>query len=236
MLAGACLLGCASDVADDAGIPIGALIPFTGVSAASGSNYERAMLLAIDELNRQTQGSGQRFRLVSADSHSTAERTLAGLRDLLREDVFGLLGPDDVELAKQVRANLEEYGIAHVLPSSVTLTDFSTETSGLLTRPAPAAEFVGCALANRVYGDLNERMAVIHAGDPYRRAFADAAVRSFESYGFAGHRGQAAAFLLPGDSTDYLATISAAAEIEPDTVVLAADTPVAAAVVRAWSS
>jgi ABC-type branched-subunit amino acid transport system substrate-binding protein len=218
------------------GTAIGALVPFTGTSAASGSNYERAMLLAIEGLNDVSESSGRRFKLVVEDSHSARDRTLRGLDELLRQNVYGLLGPDDVELVADVRQVVGGHGLAHVLPSSVTLADFSSETRGVLTRPAPAAEFVGCALANRVYGDLNDRMVVIHAGDPYRRAFAGAAVRSFESYRFAARAGEATALELSEDSRDYVGTMSAAAALNPDTIVVAADAPIAAGLVRAWSS
>jgi hypothetical protein len=87
-----------------------------------------------------------------------------------------------------------------------------------------------------VYGDLNDRMLVLHAGDPYRRAFADAAVRSFESYRFAARTGQATALELSDGSRDYFGTVSEAAAFDPDTIVVAADAPIAAGLVRAWSS
>jgi ABC-type branched-subunit amino acid transport system substrate-binding protein len=232
----ACVSGCGDAADEEHGAAIGAIVPFTGVSAASGASYERAMLLAIEYLNRASRASGQEFRLAEEDSHSTMERTQSGLQKLLRQDVLGIIGPDDVELVKGVRASIGRRPLAHLLPSSVTLQDFSGDTSGLLTRPAPAAEFVGCALANRVYGDLNERMVVVHASDAYRRAFASAAVESFESYRFAARIGHALALSLPEDSDDYLETVSAAAAFEPDTIVLAADAPIAAGFVRAWST
>jgi branched-chain amino acid transport system substrate-binding protein len=103
-------------------------------------------------------------------------------------------------------------------------------------RPAPAAEYVGCALANRVYGDLNGRLVVIHAGDAYRQAFAAAVVSSFENYRFAGHEGHGLAVELSDESDDVLGAVSAVAAFRPDTIVLAADAPVAAGFVRAWSS
>ncbi len=230
------LAGCSAAEPDDGGTAIAALVPFTGISAANGSNYERAMLLAVERLNEASKSSGRKFKLLVEDSHSTRDRTLSGLDELLRQDINALIGPDDVELVADVRHALGDRALAHVLPNSVTLADFSNETSGLLARPAPAAEFVGCALANRVYGDLNDRMVVIHAGDPYRRAFAGAAVRSFESYRFAARTGHASALQLSDDSRDYLGTVSEAAAFEPDTIVVAADAPVAAGLVRAWSS
>jgi ABC-type branched-subunit amino acid transport system substrate-binding protein len=229
-------LGCSEANEEDAGTAIGALVPFTGISAASGSNYERAMLLAVEYLNRESGVSGEEFRLVAQDSHSTMDRTLTALDRLMEQRVFGVIGPDGVELVQGVREDLRQRDLVHVLPSSVTLEDFTNETGGLLLRPAPAAEFVGCALANRIYGDLNERLVVVHGSDAYRKAFASATVRSFESYRFAGREGQALALELSLDSEDYVRVVSEAAEFDPDTIVLAADAPVAAGFVRAWST
>ena len=227
--------GCAAEE-EPHGTPIGAIVPFTGVSAASGSNYERAMLLGIEYLNREADASGRTFRLVAHDSHSTMDRTLSSLGKLLDEDVLGVIGPDGVELVQGVRQNLGGRRLSHVLPSSVTLEDFSSDDSGLLVRPAPAAEFVGCALANRVYGDLDARLVVVHAEDAYRHALATATVSSFESYRFAAREGHGLALALPEDSDDYVASVTAAASFEPDTIVIAADAPIAAGWIRAWST
>lgn len=229
------LAGCA-DPSAETGTPIGALVPFTGVSAAGGTNYERAMLLATEYLNAVESSSGRRFRLVVQDSHSTEARTLAALDKLLAQDVIGLIGPDRVELVQAVRQRLAGQELSQILPSSMTLADFPAALSGSLIRPAPAAEIVGCALSNRVYGDLNETLVVIHSNDAYRTAFAAATVDTFESYRFAAHVGKGHAIPLPSGSDDYRETISRAVALEPNTVVVAADAPLGAALVRGWST
>jgi ABC-type branched-subunit amino acid transport system substrate-binding protein len=228
------LAGC-SDPSEETGTPIGALVPFTGVSAAGGTNYERAMLLATEYLNAVEGSSGRRFRLVVQDSHSTRERTVAALDKLLAEDVIGLIGPDRVELVQAVREELADRELSQILPSSMTFADFPASLSRNLVRPAPAAEVVGCALSNRIYGDLNRTLVVIHSNDAYRTAFAAATVESFESYRFAAHVGTGHAIALPA-SGDYRRTIAHAAALAPDTVVVAADAPVGAGLVRAWST
>jgi ABC-type branched-subunit amino acid transport system substrate-binding protein len=230
------LTGCGDSEADEGGVAIGALVPFTGISAAGGANYERAMLLAIEYLNAQEALSGTHFRLAVRDSHTTSERTLGALRLVLDEHVVGLIGPDRVELVQDVRAKLGDHDLAHVLPSSMTLADFADTRTGLLIRPAPAAEFVGCALSNRIYADLNRRLVVIHSNDAYRKAFASAVASSFESYRFAAHVGEAFEVPLPDDPADYLDTVTTAASLKPDTVVVAADAAVGAGLVRAWGA
>jgi ABC-type branched-subunit amino acid transport system substrate-binding protein len=160
---------------------------------------------------------------------------VAALDQLLAEDVIGLIGPDRVELVQTVREQLAERELSQILPSSMTFADFPASESRNLVRPAPAAEVVGCALSNRIYGDLNRTLVVIHSRDAYRTAFAAATVDSFESYRFAAHIGTGHAIALPA-SGDYRQTISAAATLDPDTVVVAADAPLGAGLVRAWSA
>ena len=224
-----------SEPAEETGTPIGALVPFTGISAVGGPNYERAMLLATEYLNAVEASSGRRFRMVVQDSHSTSERTLAALDKVLAQDVIGLIGPDRVELVEAVREQVKARELSQILPSSMTLADFPASESQNLVRPAPAAEVVGCALSNRIYGDLNRTLVVIHSNDAYRTAFAEATVASFESYRFAAHTGTGHAIPLPA-SGDYRRTIAHAAALAPDTIVVAADAPLGAGLVRAWST
>lgn len=228
------LVGCGPAEDESGGVPIGALVPFTGMSAASGANYERAMLLAVDMLNEHA--GSTRVRLVVRDTHSSSRGTTKSLRALLEERVVGLIGPDRVELVDDVREELGPRMLSHLLPSSMTLADFADDRSGRLIRPAPAAEYVGCALANRIYGDLNRRLVVIHSPDRYRRAFSNALVSAFESYRFAAHQGTGFAFELPESASNYSDVVAAASALNPEAVVVAADAPLAAKLVRDWTT
>jgi ABC-type branched-subunit amino acid transport system substrate-binding protein len=229
--------GCGDEGEDlSRGTAIGAIIPFTGVAAAGGANYERAMLLAIERINAQAAPGDTPLRLVVQDSHSTRERTLRGLAALEGERMIGLIGPERVELIDSVRAELVEPELAHLLPNSVTLGEFARHDAGVIVRPAPAAEFVGCALANRIYADRHTKLVVLHTQDRYRSAFASALVKAFESYRFGPDIGVGKALPLPDNADDYLATVSAALAEEPDAVVLAAEASVGAELVRAWSA
>jgi ABC-type branched-subunit amino acid transport system substrate-binding protein len=230
--------GCIGDQGvDRTGVAIGALVPFTGASAGGGVNYERATLLAVDYLNAQETATGVRFRMAVRDTHSTSERTLASLGALLHdENAVALIGPAQVELVQEVRRHLEGRVLAHTLPNSVTLSDFIADDAGLLVRPAPAAELMGCALANRIYGDGHKRLVVVHSSDAYRNAFSAAVVSAFESYRFAAHVGTGDTILLPDDTNGYIETVTAASALDPDALVVAADVSAGAAFVRAWTT
>src|SRR4051812_36024984 len=91
---------CSSGEGQAEGIPIGALLPFTGELAASGTTLERAVLMAMDSINAVGGVAGQPLRLVSRDTHSTLDRGLAAGGELVDgEQVFAVIGPEDSGLA-----------------------------------------------------------------------------------------------------------------------------------------
>ena len=67
---------------DSTDIQVGALLPFTGELAASGAEYERALVLAVETVNQAGGISGHRLRLVARDTHSDVERGIESARAL----------------------------------------------------------------------------------------------------------------------------------------------------------
>jgi ABC-type branched-subunit amino acid transport system substrate-binding protein len=195
------------------------------------------MLLAIEYLNQHGGVEGRPFRLATRDTHSEQERSLRGLEQLLDEGIVALIGPDEVDTVRLVRSHLATApSMAHLLPNSVTLSDLQNDGTGLLVRLAPAAELAGCALADKVYADGMERLAVLYSDDPYQRAFGRAVAKSFEAFRFAPNIGTALAVPLDAQLGDSLASLRTALAFEPEAIVLALDTSVAANVVQAGST
>lgn len=227
---------CVAPPEDEEGVAIGALVPFTGAAAAGGANYERAMLLAVEHLNAQGGLLGQPFRMVTRDSHSSVERTLGSLDDILDEAPIGLVGPADVEQVAAVRERLGDSGLAHVLASSVTHSRFPDEAPGSLVRLAPSAEIMACALANRLYSEQVPRVVASYSADPYRQAFAQAFVTAFEGFRLGGHVGAGLALPLPDVAVGFRDVISQALDFAPDAVVLATEASTGASLVQDWET
>lgn len=221
---------------DEGAVAIGALVPFTGTSAAGGASYERAMVMAIEHLNREGGVLGEHFRLVTRDSHSTVERTSKSLQQVMEHDVVGLVGPEDVALIQAVRDELKEASIPHLLPSSVSYAHFADSSSGGMVFLSPSAEIISCALANRIYSEQYSRLVVIYSPSPYRQAFAQAVVEAFETFRTSTNIGVGLALPLPPDTTSYVATIQQALAFEPDVVVIATEASVGANLVNTWQS
>ncbi|WP_433934287.1 ABC transporter substrate-binding protein [Sorangium cellulosum] len=127
---------------------LGAILPFTGSESAIGRNLEQAMLLAIEDLNAAGGLDGKPFDLRSQDSHSSTERGLNQLLELLYADeVAYLVGPEEDELAREIAPDVKALDVFHMLPGYAAPSVARSETRGGWMRLAPAPFDVGCALA-----------------------------------------------------------------------------------------
>ena len=83
----------------------------------------------------------------------------------VRRRMVALVGPERVELVKSVRKAMADTNVPHLLPNSVTLEELPADASSVVVRPAPAAEFIGCALANwredRKLADLHRNIVMM---------------------------------------------------------------------------
>src|SRR5690606_7211025 len=101
---------------DDA-VVVGALLPFSGSESAIGRNLEQAMLLAVEDLNAAGGLDGRPFAILSRDSHSSSERGLNQLLELLYTDrVDYLVGPEENDLARGIVPEVRALNVFHMLP------------------------------------------------------------------------------------------------------------------------
>ena len=174
MLVVACV-GSPEPPPDDA-LKVGALLPFTGSLGASGDNVERGLLLAVEAINEAGGIDGRPLQLVARDTHSDVERGLDAARELLDgEDVRGLIGPEDAELATALLPLIVERGVALVSASEASVP--TVDDDGLWVQTAPTAATTGRALAGRAYADGALDVAVLTE----RSAFGEAFTAAFRS-------------------------------------------------------
>jgi ABC-type branched-subunit amino acid transport system substrate-binding protein len=217
----------------DGGIAVGALLPFSGVSAEQGSALERGLILAIEQLNDAGGVQGQPLRLEVRDSYAARGRLAAVLEELVSEGIVALVGPPEVELMREARGRLAPTGVPIVLASSATLQDLRSDEGTPLFPLAPPAELVACAMANRIYQDGVRRLAVIHATDPYSIAFAEGLVSAFESFRLSASVAEGSAVPL---SADRRQTLEAVSDLSPEAVALVTSAQDTAAVIFDASS
>jgi branched-chain amino acid transport system substrate-binding protein len=127
-------------------IPLGLLLSYSGALAANSVNSERAVLLAIEAVNRAGGVAGQRLQVMARDTRSDPSLVTAPARQLVDAHVALIIGPDTTELAVQLKGLLGGHTL--IMPSFTTASNFS--------KPYPW--FVMGAPASRVACELVAEM------------------------------------------------------------------------------
>ncbi|WP_437816013.1 ABC transporter substrate-binding protein [Sorangium sp. So ce1078] len=163
-------------------VVIGALLPFSGSESAIGRNLEQAMLLAVEDLNAAGGIDGRPFDLRSRDSHSSSERGLEQLLQLLYADrVAYLVGPEEDDLARAIAQDVKARDAFHMLPGYAAPTVARSETKGGWMRLAPSAFDVGCALALVAVHEGVETVNSLAARDDYNASVSSEFTTNFAS-------------------------------------------------------
>jgi len=183
LLATACS-GEAPDTAEDEGIAVGALLPFTGKEAAIGRNLEQALLLAVADVNQAGGIAGKPLRLITRDSNSGSERGLEQLLQLLYTDkVAYLIGPEETKLAQEVVPDVKALNVLELLPGYAAPSIEHAGTRGAWIRLAPSTEAFACAMGKQVVRSAATTINALVAADDYSPALASDFTSRFGSLG-----------------------------------------------------
>ncbi|WP_438027681.1 ABC transporter substrate-binding protein [Sorangium sp. So ce233] len=213
-------------------VVLGALLPFTGSESAIGRNLEQAMLLAIEDLNAAGGLDGRPFDLRSQDSHSSTERGLNQLLELLYADkVAYLIGPEEDELAREIAPDVKALDVFHMLPGYAAPSVARSETRGGWMRLAPAPFHVGCALAMAAVREGIGTVNTLAARDDY-----NARVSSEFTTNFVALRGRVlpSVTFTSGEHT-YAKKIESAFASNAGRTLLAAYPATASTIVTEWT-
>lgn len=166
------LSGCEEPVTDDPvpenAIRIGAALPFSGAQASTGIHLERALMLAVQDVNDAGGVMGRPLYLKVRDSNSGSDRGAEQLRKLIEEDdVDYLIGPQEHNLALSVVSAIKRNDILHLLPSFTSPTISDSGSRGAWVRLAPSAPMMGCALATKAVQDGIKTTRTLAARDDY---------------------------------------------------------------------
>jgi branched-chain amino acid transport system substrate-binding protein len=178
------LWGC-SEPAAPAGneVTIGLLLPFTGGTSATATNFERAVLFAADRINAGGGVHGRKIRIVSADTHSNIERSLASATKLVAEGAVVVIGPESAEIATAVAPVLAAHSVALLSPLVGAANDRTVDCTHPWFRLAPSARAMGEALAKFAIAKGLTSTAVVYASGAYDEALGQAASARFTSLG-----------------------------------------------------
>jgi ABC-type branched-subunit amino acid transport system substrate-binding protein len=229
--------GCAPESPDTSGIPVGALLPFTGELAAYGPAYERALILAVETVNRSGGIAGQRVRLVARDTHSDTDRGVESARELIDMDIVNVIGPEEPELTLRVASLLTDYDSTQILPSISSPRPGGRTAENNWFHIAPGPRLLGCMIGTRLYLDGRAQVVVVNENDPFLFELASNVSSHYNALlkpGADAHRNTATVLPFQPDEKSYSALISSITSRDADALVLLGYPESSAKIVASW--
>lgn len=177
-------LGClVPEPVDPESLTVGLLLPFTGADSATARNFERAALLARDQVNDGGGVNGHALRILSADTHSNPEEAEESVRRLIGSGAKIIIGPESTEIAERIRPLIEESGALFLSPVVGAADDRNISCEIPWFRLSPSSWILGESLAKLAFTDEQESMVLLHSEGDYDEALAAAFKERFTALG-----------------------------------------------------
>lgn len=222
VLGAALLTGCPpkqEEIDPDKAVTIGLLLPFTGSSAATATNFERAVLMAAERVNDAGGVQGKLIRVVARDTHSEVARSRDSARELVNEGAVAVIGPESPEIAEAIRGILSDAEVPLVSPLIGEGAEVDIDCDFPWYRLAPSARSLGDSLANDLSENGIEEIAILYGSGDYNTAFRRALKEKFEGRLLNGTVIVERA--LDETASSYAQEIEAVLQAEPEAIVLA---------------
>ena len=111
------LVSCDEESAKE--VPVGVVVPLTGVLESTGLNMKNGMELALEEINESSLLEGKKIRFIIEDSESTVEGAQRAYRKLIEQDgVVAVLGPFTSTSTREVIPIAHENKVISFSPTS----------------------------------------------------------------------------------------------------------------------
>ncbi|QOJ78069.1 ABC transporter substrate-binding protein [Infirmifilum lucidum] len=162
---------------------IGALLPLTGDLSSFGKRNQRALELAVEDINAFAEqvGSPFRFRLVVEDTGTNPEQARAKIQALAAQGVQAVVGPMASSEVSQVKQFADANKIV-VISQSSTAPSLSI-AGDYIFRVVPNDAYQGRALARLVFDSGFRGAAVIYRNDAWGKGLFDAFSARFRELG-----------------------------------------------------
>jgi len=236
------LPACAPDANSDDdsnAIVVGALLPFTGDRSATGANYEKALILATEQINRAGGIAGHPVKLVSKDTHSDVSRGLQSTQALLDLGVSGIIGPDEPELALSMAPLLGADPVTQILASIASPSrEAGRVPDANWFHIAPNSGALGCTLGTRIYNDAFGRVVVLNQDDLFFSEMASSVLARYNvllNPVVDSKRVAASAASFSSTESSYGKLVASTLAQNPDTLVLLTNPVSAAEIVSAFA-
>jgi branched-chain amino acid transport system substrate-binding protein len=164
-------------------VPIGALLPLTGDLASFGKREQRAIEMAVQDVNKFAESIGApfRFRLIVEDTRDDPETARSRIQVLAAQGVRAIVGP----LSSGETAAVKQFADANKI---VIVSHGSTAVSlaipgDYVFRLTPTDKYQGRVLARVIWQQGYRNVAVIYRNDAWGQGLYESLKTSFEALG-----------------------------------------------------
>ncbi len=157
-------------------ILLGALMPRSGQLAELGPYLDRALELAVDELNQNGGLFGRKFAVLSCDDGTDPVQAVAAAEHLVDvAHVPAIIGAVSSGVTIEVFNRVAHpRGVLMLSPVASAPIITTIPDAGLLWRVAPSAAIQGRAMAHHLLTLAIERLAVVHRNDTWGNGIREA--------------------------------------------------------------
>lgn len=164
-------------------VPIGALLPLTGDLASFGKREQRAIEMAVQDVNRFAESTGApfRFKLIVEDTRDDPETARNRIQVLAAQGVKAIVGP----LSSGETAAVKQFADANRI---VVVSQGSTAVSlaipgDYVFRLAPTDKYQGRVLARLIWQQGYRNVAAIYRNDAWGQGLYEYLKANFEALG-----------------------------------------------------
>lgn len=159
---------------------LGSLLPRSGGLATIGLSMERAVALALSEINQNGGIGGRPIGVIACDTAAEPEVAAAAAQHLVDVGVPAVVGPATSGVTIPTLVNVARPGKLLLMSPSATSPEItSLDDDGLLWRTAPSDALAGAALAGLVLAEGVERVVLLYSDDGFGASTKDAFLGRF---------------------------------------------------------
>ena len=158
---------------------IGDVEPFTGDLGALGAPADKAVKLAVDQLNKASKDAGLSvtFKLVSADTQTDPQAALSAARKVIDEGATCLTGPATTPESLAILNGVTKARKITLLPSATSAKLRLTDDGGTIFRTSPPDNLQALALITAVQAQLGsaqgKTVSIGYQNSPYGEGLAN---------------------------------------------------------------
>lgn len=198
-------------------VKIGFLGPLSGDTADLGQPAQKAVELAIDQVNEEGGVNGKEVEVIFEDTKCSGKESTKAIRRLINvEDVQTIVGGLCSAATQPAYEVAEQNGVPMMAYGSTT-PDLTGDTP-LFYRTIPSDSLQAQVAANVTVEQGHDSIAVFHVNDAYGTAFQDEYVTNLEQLGGTATTVQS---YTPGD-TDFQTQLERIQQSNPDAIYLIA--------------